>query len=58
MMRIRRIVGFVLVASDLEDPSRFFVVHVPFVGFLRVGCSRGGGNWGTLKILAGKIGEP
>ncbi len=20
------------------------------VGFLRVGCSRGGGNWGTLRI--------
>ena len=21
-----------------------------FVGFLRGGCSRGGGNWGTLRI--------
>ena len=24
-------------------------IHV-FVGFLRGGCSRGGGNWGTLRI--------
>ena len=29
------------------------------IGFLRVpGCPRGGGNWGTLRIPAGKIGEP
>ena len=26
------------------------------LGFLRGGCSRGGGNWGTLKIPFGKIG--
>ena len=25
------------------------------IGFLRVGCPRGGGNWGTLRIPAGKI---
>ena len=37
----------------------------PFiVGFLRGGCSRGGGNWGTLRIpredwgTLGKIREP
>ena len=30
-----------------------------FVGFLRVpGCSRGGCNWGTLRIPFGGIGEP
>ena len=30
-----------------------------FIGFLRVpGCPRGGGNWGTLRIPFGKIGEP
>ncbi len=28
------------------------------VGFLRGACSRGGGNWGTLRIPAGSIGEP
>ena len=28
------------------------------IGFLRVpGCPRGGGNWGTLRIPFGKIGE-
>ena len=37
--------------------------HVIFVGFLRGGCSRGGGNWGTLRIpqkdwgTLGNIGE-
>ena len=32
--------------------------RLSFVGFLKGGgCSRGGGNWGTLRILAGKIGE-
>ena len=25
-------------------------LHLQFVGFLRGGCSRGGGNWGTLRI--------
>ena len=25
---------------------------------LKGGCSRGGGNWGTLRIPFGKIGEP
>ena len=25
---------------------------------LKGGCPRGGGNWGTLRIPAGKIGEP
>ena len=28
------------------------------VGFLRGGVHRGGGNWGTLRIPFGKIGEP
>ena len=29
------------------------------VGFLRVpGVFKGGGNWGSLRIPAGKIGEP
>ena len=28
------------------------------IGFLRGGCLRGGGSWGTVRILAGKIGEP
>ena len=25
-------------------------LNLKFVGFLRRGCSRGGGNWGTLRI--------
>ena len=29
-----------------------------FIGFLRGGCPRGGVNLGTLRIPAGKIGEP
>ena len=38
--------------------SKPFSDDLSFVGFLRVpGCSRGG-NWGTLRIPAGKIGEP
>ena len=36
----------------------FRVLGDVVVGFLRGGCSRGGGNWGTLRILFGKIGEP
>ena len=28
------------------------------VGFSREGCLRGGVNWRTLRIPAGKIGEP
>ena len=28
------------------------------IGFLRGGCPRGGGNWGTVRIPFGKIGEP
>ena len=37
-----------------EDP----VSQDKIVGFLRGGCPRGGGNWGTLRIPFGKIGEP
>ena len=42
--------------------SRFSWLDLPpthfFLGFLRGWCSRGGGNWGTLRIPFGKIGEP
>ncbi len=32
-------------------------IEQQLVGFLRVpGCSRGGGNWGTLRVPFGKIG--
>ena len=27
-----------------------FWAYLQFVGFLRGGCSGGGGNWGTLRI--------
>ena len=37
-------------------PNIHIYIYI-FVGFLRGGCSREG-NWGTLRILAGKIGEP
>ena len=33
-----------------------FINHEIIVGFLRGGYSRGGGNWGTLRIPFGKIG--
>ena len=33
------------------------LLHTNFVGFLRGGV-QGGGSWGTLRIPAGKIGEP
>ena len=52
-------IGSGLLASPVI--SSFFVHqkkggHNWIVGFLR--CSRGGGNWRTLRIPAGKIGEP
>ena len=39
----------------MATASRFGAL---IVEFLRGGCSRGGGKWGTLRIPAGKIGEP
>ena len=27
-----------------------FVIKTNIIGFLRGGCPRGGGNWGTLRI--------
>ena len=59
--------------SSFTDFGEFSTIDPPFQkegplekktasGLCRVlkgsGCSRGGGNWGTLRIPAGKIGEP
>ena len=48
-------------SSDDEAPSKMHARKRSnkrsFVGFLRGGCPRGGGNWGTLRIPIGKIGE-
>ena len=50
----------------MKNPIKIDHLGVPlfletplFIGFLRVpGCLRGEGNWGTLRIPFGKLGEP
>ena len=37
-----------LLGDDLRD--KWLFNHPFIVGFLSAGCSRGGGNWGTLRI--------
>ena len=48
--------------KKLESSMFFYLKYsssskTSFVGFLGGGCSRGGGNWGTLRIPFGKIGD-
>ena len=46
----------------LKIPMVFFESIITSPKFscrvLKGGCPRGGGNWGTLRIPFGKIGEP
>ena len=41
-----RIITWICLVGDPELNPRLFVM-----GFLKEGCPRGGGNWGTLRIL-------
>ena len=55
---------FQFASKSLINPRKkgaqrlFFECHFRVVGFLRGGVFKGGGNWGTLRIPFGKIGEP
>ena len=49
--RTKKMVGWTSMAHKVT--KLFPAIFPPFsflVGFLKGGCSRGGGNWGTLRI--------
>ena len=48
-----------LATLKIRDDIKFMWGGYPkIIGFLRGGGPGGGGNWGTLRIPFGKIGEP